>query len=477
MSPPVVPHLLQRRRSSRNKQPSRRTAGTESPQNEVSSSDARKRKRTGSDLHYNASEPALRSEPVSSTASSVVGFSPSVKREIENLCGGEDDCWHCGARNTKNAHVIGRRQRGNGLPLCPNCHKAFDNDSDLGWVFFPSDLKFFMDFEEKDYARRLEEIKQKKTSKLPIRRCPSIAAYLEHQQAVLPAGARGGLYKAIVLYSYQSPRWPVEPGPSPYLEEPKAWHGDPMIAIDKARRAFGFFPSLLPDMLWKLHVAYDAHDRHTLPDQESLVEAGNSDGSDSSDAPYNEKVNKNRKSPLRNSNPTTGTNKVGSSQQQAATRAKPDKQSLHQKRTEQIMSWQKNGNGLADENAIPVWPKVERSLWAYGPESSAQEAMNFKMDVLNIPHATSPAASVLSPHDPRSPSASTRTRKAETRVVANTKQTRRQNRKPTLLQKRKRPRSPSLESRGALMQLRNSKRVKKATEDSTHQSPARVSLS
>ncbi|KAL9023679.1 MAG: hypothetical protein Q9196_007048 [Gyalolechia fulgens] len=356
------------------------------------------------------------------------------------------------------------------MPLCPNCHKAFDNDSDLGWVLFPSDLKFFMDFEEKDYARRLKEMKQKKTSKLPVRRCPSIAAYLEHQKSVLPAGTRGGLYNAVVLYNYQSSRWPVEPGPSPYLQEPKPWHGDPMVTIDKARRAFGVFPSLLPDMLWKLHVAYDAHDRHILPDQESCIAASASDDSNNPDEPSNGKEAKNRKGQPPNPNAMTGVkaDKVGLSHHQAGNRPQPGKQSQHQIRMEQIMSWQKNGNGLADENTVPIWPKVERSPWAYGPESTAQEAMDFKMDVLEIPQANNPSASGSSPHKPRSASASIRTKRAGTRVMANTKRTRRQTKTATVLQKRKKRDLPSPKSVIASKQLRSSRQVKIATDDSTH---------
>ena len=35
----------------------------------------------------------------------------------------------------------------NGIALCAGCHRKFDNAVDPGFVFFPTDLQFFIDFE------------------------------------------------------------------------------------------------------------------------------------------------------------------------------------------------------------------------------------------------------------------------------------------------------------------------------------------
>jgi hypothetical protein len=38
----------------------------------------------------------------------------------------------------------------NAIPLCPLCRTQFDLANDPGFVFFPSDLEFFINFELAD---------------------------------------------------------------------------------------------------------------------------------------------------------------------------------------------------------------------------------------------------------------------------------------------------------------------------------------
>jgi hypothetical protein len=42
----------------------------------------------------------------------------------------------------------------NGIGLCPTCHIAFDDIGNPGWTFFPSDLDFFIEFEQRDRELR-----------------------------------------------------------------------------------------------------------------------------------------------------------------------------------------------------------------------------------------------------------------------------------------------------------------------------------
>ncbi|KAJ5278304.1 hypothetical protein N7524_004457 [Penicillium chrysogenum] len=44
----------------------------------------------------------------------------------------------------------------NAIFLCKSCHCQFDNAYNLGIVFFPADLEFFIEREKADQARRKE---------------------------------------------------------------------------------------------------------------------------------------------------------------------------------------------------------------------------------------------------------------------------------------------------------------------------------
>src|SRR2546427_5129986 len=62
----------------------------------------------------------------------------------------------------------------NGVALCPTCHQEYGYARDPGWVFFPSDLKYFIQFEEVNYRQRVEEGKQGRSSQ---RQCPTSKMY------------------------------------------------------------------------------------------------------------------------------------------------------------------------------------------------------------------------------------------------------------------------------------------------------------
>ena len=120
----------------------------------------------------------------------------------------------------------------NGIRLCTLCHPQFDNLLRPGFIFFPRNLRFFIDSEIKDYDRRLE--KAQSGCRVPGRRCPTSDEYLENQINIgaVPEGAIGGLYDRYYLRDY----WPRDGRDSQSLPivGPKQWHGSPMATIMRA---------------------------------------------------------------------------------------------------------------------------------------------------------------------------------------------------------------------------------------------------
>jgi len=113
--------------------------------------------------------------------------------------------------------------------LCPNCHAEFDDIQCPGFIFFPSNLRFFIDFENNDYERRME--KAQMGHLVPSRSCPTNEEYLNNQICSGEVGedALGGLYQRYYLRDYL----PQIGRNSPSLPTlaPKPWHGSPMTAI------------------------------------------------------------------------------------------------------------------------------------------------------------------------------------------------------------------------------------------------------
>lgn len=112
-------------------------------------------------------------------------------------------------------------------------------------MFVPTDLKFFLDFEREDFERRTEALKI--TGSRPGRICPSPLQYQVHQEQELERGVCGGLYMSYVLrhYFYRLEGYPeVKPGVSPFIKNPKSWHGDPMASLEKAFKALGQQPNV-----------------------------------------------------------------------------------------------------------------------------------------------------------------------------------------------------------------------------------------
>jgi hypothetical protein len=118
----------------------------------------------------------------------------------------------------------------NSIALCTLCHTAFDCYSDPGWVFFPSDLAYFIQFEEEDFERRVEA---GRNGELVPRTCPTSATYEAHQEALVPADSCGGLYRRVTFRLFHIPMFHASASP------PKVWHGAPLAAIRRAWLCLG----------------------------------------------------------------------------------------------------------------------------------------------------------------------------------------------------------------------------------------------
>lgn len=113
----------------------------------------------------------------------------------------------------------------NGLLLCVLCHRAFDLPLNPGWVFFPADLDFFINFELEDRVSRI-------ASPRP-RQFPDSATYLEHQKTMQTV-SEDAEQPTYVRYTL-SP----EVMRSFVVDGEKGWHGHPFAAIRNSWRVLG----------------------------------------------------------------------------------------------------------------------------------------------------------------------------------------------------------------------------------------------
>ena len=150
----------------------------------------------------------------------------------------------------------------NGIPLCPSCHRAFDDINNPGLVFVPTELYYFIEFEEKDHENRREIARR--LGHVPPRLVPTPQMYSEHlkRRGLLSQDDSGGLNWRYTLRDY----FPVNadktfiPGLGPF-KEPGIWHGAPMAALKRAFQILGD-PSVEGiteeqlESLWKLRKLY-----------------------------------------------------------------------------------------------------------------------------------------------------------------------------------------------------------------------------
>ncbi|KAL8870329.1 MAG: hypothetical protein Q9174_003602 [Haloplaca sp. 1 TL-2023] len=147
----------------------------------------------------------------------------------------------------------------NGIPLCPNCHSMLDSTDLPGFVFFPTDVEYFIDFERKDFERR-QQIHDV-TGQWPTRVVPTAQDYLQHQKDIVPLGATGGLYRRMFFRRFAGINTPGEDPRYP----PKSWHGCPLASLSRAFHSLGsqahLFPHKVRQDLRDLQDLYGNHDQ------------------------------------------------------------------------------------------------------------------------------------------------------------------------------------------------------------------------
>jgi hypothetical protein len=106
------------------------------------------------------------------------------------------------------------------------CHTEFDFAEDPGWMFYPTNVKYFIRFECEDRQRQATERAAGENAK---RKIPDGEQYLNEQrmQGLLTEDAIGGLYTPLFLRSFLLTRLPrnLQRDIYEHFCEPRPWHG------------------------------------------------------------------------------------------------------------------------------------------------------------------------------------------------------------------------------------------------------------
>ncbi|KAE8388776.1 hypothetical protein BDV23DRAFT_158434 [Aspergillus alliaceus] len=189
---------------------------------------------------------SVRSSQSSST------FSPSIQLRVKQMDG--DRCWACHSESPQICHVFAQEDRQaplweelglidfainsdtNAIPLCPTCHNQFDCALDPGFIFIPTDLPYFIEFELKDRQRRKIQADSGVISKRAV---PTPEMYKRYQidKGIIALDAIGGQYLPFFLKHYLLPDLPFDV--SQYYSKPKEWHGAPLASIRRCLLVLG----------------------------------------------------------------------------------------------------------------------------------------------------------------------------------------------------------------------------------------------
>ncbi|BCR92550.1 uncharacterized protein ACHE_80450A [Aspergillus chevalieri] len=223
-----------------------------------------------------------RSSSSSSQSKASSAFSGTTQGKIVELVG--DTCWFCESIPVEACHVIAQkdpalstiidqkllltslRDVDNGIGLCPTCHNNFDTAPDPRLVIVPTDLDFFINFEEKDYRERT--LAANGGFSVP-RQCPTKDQYKDHQIANGEILEGSGLYAPYILMRFYAT------GFKPNLS-PRPWHGQPVHMIRRALIALGSlnYRNLPDGVSDKLRTLLELYTRPPPPMQERDVAAG-----------------------------------------------------------------------------------------------------------------------------------------------------------------------------------------------------------
>ena len=286
------------------------------------------------------------------------------------------------------------------MPLCPLCHDALDEISSPGWVFIPTDLQYFLDFEHKDYDRRREIYNS--TGVLPIRVSPEAAQYLQHQSenGLVEEGACGGLYACYMLRHYMAkmPGYPeIEVGKSPYTDE-KPWHGDPNTALSKAFKAVGAKPTAFPPKvrgaLLELSLLYGKDDslpREPADQPPRTHPTGESPENRGRRRPPTKRRHSDNAGDRSGQRTPSPTRRLGTAPGDARNnRQNTSGMALKRKRDPEDEAEMDIRQRALEYSNTYRWRKRSRSMsdsrWKWGPGATSQMAMKFYDAVYHLPH-------------------------------------------------------------------------------------------
>ncbi|MCJ1259196.1 hypothetical protein MMC24_007032 [Lignoscripta atroalba] len=231
----------------------------------ASQSQLQSQSRTSSSPRRSHSEASRRRkrDDGSAFSSATTEFAASTREKTKALLHGQ--CFHCEMSGPYApldvCHVIPKKSSNydrhladglldfslddivNSILLCKNCHVVFD-DLEPVWTFLPTDLEYFIHFEEEDFKRRQAIVDERYLEQqqlqivpppLPLppppRRCPTAGEYLEawvSKEPKWPSSALGGAYSRFTMPRYRQ---------RPDTMHLQAWHGAPLAAIIHAFRA------------------------------------------------------------------------------------------------------------------------------------------------------------------------------------------------------------------------------------------------
>jgi hypothetical protein len=154
----------------------------------------------------------------------------------------------------------------NVITLCGACHQNFDHIDDPGWIFHPTDIKYFIQFECHDRERRASE---RAAGLEPKRTVPNGETYLKHQrtQGLVPKDSIGGLYCPVILKTFlhetlETLLPSIHQGLMEHLTRARPWHGAPIAAFRRALASGSLRAAVFSDETFKdLRLLYELYFR------------------------------------------------------------------------------------------------------------------------------------------------------------------------------------------------------------------------
>lgn len=150
----------------------------------------------------------------------------------------------------------------NTIVLCCNCNSAYNKRWNVSWVFLSTNLEFFIQWEDDDFAKRLNLFRT--NCRMVPRTFPDEHDWEDYSRkkeyAMLPDDSRclGGFYNRYLLrnifppssWSHITEKYRDQCLPTVYPPTPKRRYGSPMIAIYRAIKLMGTLRPILPNTEW-----------------------------------------------------------------------------------------------------------------------------------------------------------------------------------------------------------------------------------